>query len=146
MRSLLLERAAVGSAAASSSVGRSFDENNNILVFGCRKAGADYYYKEEWESMSERKLMRLLTAFSRDQFQKIYVQKVLREADVGTLITKHLLERSGALYIAGGPKMARAVKEEVVETLSKELGGEKHAKAFLTKLQRLGILSLEAWS
>ena len=146
MRSLILERAAIGSAAASSSVGRSFDENNNILVFGCRKAGADYYYKEEWESMSERKLMRLLTAFSRDQFQKIYVQKVLREADVGTLITKHLLERSGALYIAGGPKMARAVKEEVVEALSKELGGEKQAKAFLTKLQRLGKFSIEAWS
>ena len=91
--------------------------------------------------------MRLLTAFSRDQFQKIYVQKVLREADNGTLIVKHLLERGGALYIAGGPKMARAVKEEVIEALAQHLdGGEKSAKQFLNKLQQVGKFSIEAWS
>lgn len=146
MRSLLLEREAIASAAALEQAPSSL-ENNNILVFGCRKSSSDYYYREEWETLRDRKRMRLLTAFSRDQFQKIYVQKVLREADGGSLIAKHLLERNGALYIAGGPQMARAVKEEVVEALAIEFAGdEKQAKMFLTKLQRLGKFSVEAWS
>ena len=97
--------------------------------------------------MCDEKRLRVLTAFSRDQFQKIYVQKVLREADGGQLIVKHLLERNGALYIAGGPKMARAVKEEVIKALGKELdGGEKTANKCLNKLQRIGKFSIEAWS
>jgi sulfite reductase alpha subunit-like flavoprotein len=145
MRSLLLEREAIASTALSEQAPMA--ENNNILVFGCRKSTADYYFKEEWEGLHDRKRIRLLTAFSRDQFQKIYVQRVLREADGGSLIVKHLVERNGALYIAGGPQMARAVKEEVVEALAKEFaGGEKEAKLFLSKLQRLGKFSVEAWS
>jgi sulfite reductase alpha subunit-like flavoprotein len=143
-----MERDAVRSIAlrdAAHSV--SLDENENILVFGCRKEHSDYYYQDEWQQMSGEKRMRVLTAFSRDQFQKIYVQKVLREAGGGALITKHILERNGALYIAGGPKMARAVKEEVIEALGKELeGGEKQANQLLNKLQRIGKFSIEAWS
>lgn len=149
MRSLLRERHAVQTAQMSSNEpvqqSSSGDPNNNILVFGCRRKAADYYYKDEWENDLHQ--VRVLTAFSRDQFQKIYVQKVLREADNGTLIVAHLLEKKGAVYIAGGPKMARAVKEEIVEALGKVLeGGEKHATQFLNKLQRLGKFSTEAWS
>ena len=49
--------------------------------------------------------------------------------------------------IAGGPKMARAVKEEVVEVLGAALtGGQKQATQLLNKLQRLGRFSIEAWS
>jgi sulfite reductase alpha subunit-like flavoprotein len=73
--------------------------------------------------------------------------KVLREADNGRLIAQHILERNGAVYIAGGPKMARAVKEEIVEALGKEFGGnEKQANQLLNKLQRVGKFSIEAWS
>ena len=154
MRSLLLERAAraaLVSSTSGSGVGqRSVEDEStckSILVFGCRKSSADFYYKDEWAQLSEEGQLRLLTAFSRDQYQKIYVQKVVREADQGSLIARHLLENEGALYIAGGPQMARAVKEEVMEVLSKELpGGEKEAKAFLRKLQRLGKFSIEAWN
>jgi sulfite reductase alpha subunit-like flavoprotein len=148
MRSLIQERDAVRSMALrnTKSLPR-LDENDNILVFGCRKEHSDFYYQDEWQRMGDEKGMRILTAFSRDQFQKIYVQKVLREADGGTLIAKHILERNGALYIAGGPKMARAVKEEVVEALGKELqGGEKEASQLLSKLQRIGRFGIEAWS
>ena len=148
MRSLLMERDAVRSMALrDTSRPVSLHDKENILVFGCRKQHSDYYYKEEWQSMCDEKRLRVLTAFSRDQFQKIYVQKVLREADGGQLIVKHLLERNGALYIAGGPKMARAVKEEVIKALGKELdGGEKTANKCLNKLQRIGKFSIEAWS
>jgi len=121
--------------------------NNNILVFGCRKSTTDFYYQEEWAQLSDLGQLRLLTAFSQDQFQKIYVQKVLRDGDDGKLIIQHLLERHGAIYIAGGPKMARAVKEEIMEALTSILpGGDKDAKAFLRRLQRQGKFSVEAWS
>jgi sulfite reductase alpha subunit-like flavoprotein len=144
LRSLIQERDAVRSLVNPSGVP---DENDNILVFGCRKQQADYYYKDEWEQMANNKSLRVLTAFSRDQRHKIYVMKVLREADNGRLIVQHILERNGAVYIAGGPKMARAVKEEIIEALTNELGGnEKQANQLLSKLQRVGKFSIEAWS
>jgi len=119
----------------------------NILIFGCRKEAADYYYRREWETAVESGSIRLMPAFSQEQQHKVYVQKVLREADGGMLLAKHLLERGGALYIAGGAKMARAVKDEVVEILGKVLGGgEKEARLVLKKLHKLGLFSVEAWS
>ena len=91
--------------------------------------------------------IRVLSAFSQDQNHKLYVQKVLREADEGTLIARHILENNGCIYIAGGAKMARAVKDEIVECLGKILPtGEKGAKVLLLKLQRAGRFSVEAWS
>jgi sulfite reductase alpha subunit-like flavoprotein len=148
LRALLLERDAVRTIASSDDNSFSaLDESENILVFGCRKQACDYYYKDEWQQMSAERRVRVLTAFSQDQSHKIYVQKVLREGDGGRLIAKHILEKNGALFIAGGPKMARAVKEEVVEALGKELeGGEKQANQVLNKLQRIGKFSIEAWS
>ncbi|CAJ1954359.1 unnamed protein product [Cylindrotheca closterium] len=148
MRGLLLERDALRSIAASKNgTPLTPDENDNILVFGCRKQQSDYYYKDEWRAMEQENRVRVLTAFSRDQVRKIYVQKVVKDADGGKLIVKHLLEKNGALYIAGGPRMARAVKEEVVEVLGDALtGGQKQATQLLNKLQRLGRFSIEAWS
>ncbi len=77
----------------------------------------------------------------------MFVQRVLREADEGLLIAKHILENNGAVYIAGGAKMARAVKDELIECLGSVLpNGEKGAKKLLQKLQSVGKFSIEAWS
>ena len=123
------------------------DENENILVFGCRKQKSDYYYEKEWKTLTQEKNIRLMTAFSQDQLQKMYVQKVLRDADDGELIARHILERGGAIFIAGNPKMARAVKQEIIEVLSASLpAGEKQANKLLNKMQRMGRFSIEAWS
>ena len=147
LRSLILERDALRSQGLSPSQDASPYEIDNILVFGCRSKKADYYYESEWKNMCLEHRLRILTAFSRDQFERIYVQKVLREADGGTLIARHVLEQHGAVYVAGGPKMARAVKEEIVATLAAILaGGEKQANQFINQLQRIGRFSIEAWS
>jgi sulfite reductase alpha subunit-like flavoprotein len=147
LRSILQERDAVRRLAFDQvQLSSDLDSNDNILVFGCRKASKDFYYKEEWESMCQSNSMRLLTAFSRDQEHKVYVMQVIRQADNATLLVKHLLERRGAIYIAGGPKMSRHVKDEILEALAKELGTEKMASQFLSKLQRVGKFSIEAWS
>lgn len=121
--------------------------SDNILVFGCRKRSSDFYYEEEWGALSARGRLRLLTAFSRDQYYKMYVQRVAQEADNGALIARHILERGGAVYIAGGARMAHCMKEEIVECLAKVLhGGEKDAKAVLRKLAKAGKFSIEAWN
>ncbi|KAG7358448.1 FAD binding protein [Nitzschia inconspicua] len=152
MRSLLLERNAVWKHAHRSITGQDQRDKNasnpedNILVFGCRSQSADYYYKNEWETLQHDGMMRLLHAFSRDQVAKVYVQKVLAEADGRNLISSHILDRSGAVYIAGGPKMARAVREEIVKALTPTVGDEKRANRLLTQLQRAGKFSVEAWS
>lgn len=152
MRSLLMERNAIRELAASQSAkieitdGTMFDGNENILVFGCRKQNADYYYEDEWEMLGRENRIRVLTAFSRDQVQRVYVQKVVREADDGNLIANHILNQRGAVYIAGGPKMARAVKEEIVEALAVSLGSEKQANQLINKMQIAGLFSIEAWS
>ena len=70
----------------------------------------------------------------------------MEEADGGSLICEHLLKRNGAVYIAGGPKMAKCVKDEIVSSLGKELGSAKQANQYLAKLQRSGKFSVEAWS
>lgn len=145
LRSLIQERETIRMLSTTSR--HLNDQPDNILVFGSRKKSMDYYYGIEWGEMQNRGNLRVLNAFSQDQKHKLYVQKVLREADGGLLIAKHLLENNGALYIAGGAKMAQAVKDEVIECLGKVLpSGEKGGKIVLQKLQRAGRFSVEAWS
>lgn len=55
-------------------------KGRNWLVFGDQRSSTDFYYREEWERMTEDgHLSRLDTAFSRDQSEKIYVQHRLAE-------------------------------------------------------------------
>ena len=154
LRSIIMEREAIRLKIVERNNLSGVNEENdksqisdNILVFGCRKRSSDFYYEEEWGALSARGRLRLLTAFSRDQYYKMYVQRVAQEADNGALIARHILERGGAVYIAGGARMAHCMKEEIVECLAKVLhGGEKDAKAVLRKLAKAGKFSIEAWN
>lgn len=130
-----------------SAAARANVDVDNVLVFGCRKQSCDFYYEAEWKGICRHKL-RVFPAFSRDQQYKIYVQQVIKKAESETKIfSRHLLEHGGALYIAGNPKMARAVQDEIVEILTPLIeGGKDKAKLFLSKLQRQGKFSVEAWS
>jgi sulfite reductase alpha subunit-like flavoprotein len=120
---------------------------DNTLVFGCRKRLMDYYYGMEWELLVVSDRLRLVSAFSRDQQEKLYVQRALREMDQGSFIAQHILQQNGAVYIAGGSKMARAVKDEIVTALGAVLeGGESDAKKLLNRMKRNGLFSIEAWS
>lgn len=119
---------------------------DNTLIFGCRKERCDFYYKEEWNEMLESKSLDLFPAFSQDHKHKVYVQKIVRETDGGRFISNHILN-GGAIYIAGGAKMARAVREEIIQCLSKVVAnGERGAKSILQKMQKNGLFSVEAWS
>lgn len=153
LRSLLLEREAVFEKARASQTvddecSKNDDDNkyDNLLVFGCRKESMDYYYRDAWDALVSQKHLFVWTAFSRDQWHKIYVQQVLRGANDGKLVEKHILNHNGAIYVAGGAKMARAVKEEILECLAKSVGGEKQAALLLKRMSLQGRYSVEAWS
>lgn len=130
----------------------NIDENglqcDNVLCFGCRKKDSDFYYEHEWQKLSQTGRLGMLTAFSRDQWHKIYVQQVLEKADAEeTFLTNHLLHRNGAIYIAGGPNMARRVKQLIVESLARACGDDqKAALRILNQIQLAGRFSIEAWS
>ena len=53
------------------------------LVFGCRSQHADFYYKGLWQELMHAGVLArdngLITAFSRDQKQKVYVQDQLKQ-------------------------------------------------------------------
>ena len=123
-------------------------ERSDILIFGCRKKQADFYYAAEWNALRQTGRLGLLTAFSRDQWHKIYVQQIIEQDDRECkFLSRHILRRSGSICIAGGPLMARAVKEVIVESIARETGGdEKQAQQILTKMQQNGRFMLEAWN
>ncbi len=128
LRGLLRERRALGF-------------QYDILVFGCRKESCDYYYKNEWWPE-----LKQLTAFSRDQWHKVYVQQVLQKAErEHQLLSQHVLHQDGAIYVAGSPRMAKAVKEVLAESLVAVLGDEKQVQRFLAQQQASGLFSVEAW-
>lgn len=55
----------------------------SYLLFGCRGEKADFYYSQLWQQLLAEGILAptagLLTAFSRDQKQKVYVQDKLRQ-------------------------------------------------------------------
>ena len=122
-------------------------DRDNILIFGCRRANQDFYYDNEWESLRQAHRLGLLTAFSQDQLSKVYVQQVLQSVDRDSAyIVNHVLVKNGAVYVAGGPRMARAIKDVLLGSMAQALGSDQRAKQYLSKLQRDGHFSIEAWS
>ncbi|KAL2782292.1 NADPH-dependent diflavin oxidoreductase 1 isoform d [Daubentonia madagascariensis] len=62
----------------------------NILFFGCRWRDQDFYWEAEWQDLERKGCLTLVTAFSREQERKVYVQHRLRE--LGPLVWE-LLDR-----------------------------------------------------
>lgn len=104
----------------------------------------DFYYRDEWEALKHANRFQLWTAFSQDQWHKVYVQQRMTEQKA--MIIDHVIAQRGAVYVAGGAKMALSVKEELVQILSEALGGAKQAQMFLKQLQKEGKYAVEAWT
>lgn len=55
----------------------------SFLYFGCRNEAKDYYYRSFWEQCQGEGILAapggLVTAFSRDQAAKVYVQHRIRD-------------------------------------------------------------------
>lgn len=113
-RGFLHERRAVGA------------KGPNWLFFGERSATTDYLYRDELEAMrADGHLTRLDTAFSRDQYQKVYVQD--RMLEHGREFW-NWLENGASLYVCGdASRMAKDI--HATSTTIVENQGERSSQA-----------------
>jgi NADPH-ferrihemoprotein reductase len=91
--------------------------SKTILFFGCTKSTEDFVYKEELAEAVNSKpaaLSELVTAFSREQAHKIYVQHRLKErAD----LIKQYINDGGYVYVCGAVHMGNSIREELAAML-----------------------------
>lgn len=109
-------------------------EGRNWVFFGERNRASDFYYGDFWTDLENQGRIRLDTAFSRDQVEKIYVQHKLIEQK--KTIWSWLQEGS-YLYVCGdAEKMAKDVENALLQ-IAKEEGGmnEEEARKYLKSLR-----------
>ncbi|KAK7750511.1 hypothetical protein SLS62_007590 [Diatrype stigma] len=114
MRGFVQERAKL--AESGQNVGRT------ILFFGCRKRDEDFLYESEWEQY--KKVLgdnfELVTAFSREGPNKVYVQHRLKER---AQEVNELLEKKAYIYVCGdAANMAREVNTVLAQIIAEQRG------------------------
>lgn len=141
LRSLIWERA-LAAETGTAEIGPT------ILFFGGRNHTADYFFREELENFeaSSKGALRVVTAFSRDQSKKVYVQNRVRE-HVGTVVDI-VCRQGGLVYVCGSSgRMPSAVREALIECFSSAEGGlsRKEAEEYLLEMERNGRYRQETW-
>jgi len=107
-----------------------------ILFFGCRREAEDFIYKDEWKQWQADMdgQFEIVTAFSRDQANKVYVQHRLKER--AEEINK-LLEQKAYFYVCGDAAvMAREVNEVLAQIISEQRGVPKTKGEEIVKSMR----------
>jgi len=108
-----------------------------VLFFGCWHSDQDFIYRDELnEALTSDPpvLKELVTAFSREQKEKVYVQHRLKERSDDL---KKWIQDGGHVYICGSVAMGAAVRKVIIEAL----GSEDHFK----RLQSDGHFYEELW-
>ncbi|NP_001239470.1 NADPH-dependent diflavin oxidoreductase 1 isoform 2 [Mus musculus] len=121
-------------------------QTGNFLFFGCRQRDQDFYWQTEWQKLEQKGWLTLVTAFSREQEQKVYVQHRLRE--LGPLVWE-LLDGQGAyFYLAGNAKYLPTDVSEALMSIFQEEGrlSTADASAYLARLQQTLRFQTETWA
>ena len=117
-----------------------------LLFFGCRNQRKDYYFKEEWEAMmSQHSNISIISAFSRDQNEKVYVQDKIREF---SKYVWSLIESGAYIYVAGSAhKMPRDVESALSHVMSVEGGlSLEECRQQIKRMQNTNRYQVEVWS
>lgn len=118
--------------------------SDNFLYFGCRSESKDFYFRDEWGKLSESGSLNLLTAFSRDQADKVYVQDLLIKNS--TQMYEMIVNRQATILIAGSSnRMPQDVLANLEKLLSEHLGVEE-AKEAIKSMELKRRIQLETWS
>lgn len=113
-------------------------EGKNWLFFGEQHFVLDFYYQTEiQEWLTTGVLMKLDTAFSRDQEKKIYVQDRIREKGKEF---NNWLENGASIYICGQKDpMSKDVENAIIEVIAQERNvSTEEAKQVLETLENQG--------
>lgn len=138
-RGFVQERAAL--AGKGEKVGKT------LLFFGCRKESEDFLYKDEWRQYGEKlgDAFQLITAFSRDGPQKVYVQHRLSEH---AKEVNDLIKQGAFFYVCGdAAHMAREVNSTLGKILSAERGlTEEQGHELVKRLRSSNLYQEDVWS
>ena len=119
------------------------------LFFGCRRAGDDYLYADEWQAHVERgELNQLHAAHSREPGQpKLYVQHRMLEPAISPRLWALLAQPNCHVYIAGSAnQMPKAVRKALCGAAMAHGGqDEEAAREWLKKLEIDKRLQCETW-
>lgn len=145
MRALLQERKFQQQRQSN---GHIVEMGDNILYFGCRQRDVDYIYKDEMEQYEkEGVLTSLLTAFSRESKQKVYVQHLMKEESNATQLLDLVQQKGAYVYVCGATAMGADVMTAVVQLLQSK-GGMSNTAAtdYIKDLQQQGRYVQELWT
>ncbi|XP_068430284.1 NADPH-dependent diflavin oxidoreductase 1 isoform X2 [Clinocottus analis] len=117
----------------------------NILFIGCRNESKDFYFRSEWEGMTKTGHLTLITAFSRDQDEKVYVQDRVKEN--AKLLWDLIANRSACFYIAGNAKQMPTSVCDALKKIFQQEGGmsSEDASQMLVTMERTGQFQSETW-
>ncbi len=114
---------------------RSMHKNSkNWLFFGERNRQHNFFYEEYWGELQDQGLLRIHTAFSRDQEHKVYVQHLMQQHG------KELYDwiAQGAIfYVCGDASRMAEDVDATLHRITQEHGNlsEDDAKAYIKKLR-----------
>ncbi|KAJ3039125.1 NADPH-dependent diflavin oxidoreductase 1 [Rhizophlyctis rosea] len=119
---------------------------DNVLFFGCRNEKKDYLYQEEWEQREREGGVRIFTAFSRDQEDKIYVQHRIEEN--AELMWEFIERRKGVVLLSGNSKRMPTDVAEALKTVFRTQGRmtEQEAESYLGEMEKRGRFQQECWA
>ena len=113
-----------------------------VLFYGCRHPLEDFAYQAELEEYAEHGICQLVTAFSRHQEQKIYVQHRILEHKEQVW---QLFEQGCSVYVCGdGGQMAPAVRATFAQIYQEKTGQD--AESWLRGLETGGRYMVDVWS
>ncbi|GLI79006.1 hypothetical protein PoHVEF18_007328 [Penicillium ochrochloron] len=138
-RGFIQERAAL--AAKGEKVGTT------VLFFGCRKRDEDFIYQDEFKTYQEQMgdSLKIITAFSREGSQKVYVQHRLKE---NAELVSELLKQKANFYVCGdAANMAREVNLVLGHIIAQQRGmpAEK-GEEMVKHMRSSGSYQEDVWS
>ncbi|KAJ5873785.1 Oxidoreductase FAD/NAD(P)-binding [Penicillium soppii] len=138
-RGFIQERAAL--AAKGEKVGTT------LLFFGCRKSDEDFIYQDEFKTWQEQMgdSLKIITAFSREGSQKVYVQHRLKE---NAELVSELLKQKANFYVCGdAANMAREVNLVLGHIIADQRGmpAEK-GEEMVKHMRSSGSYQEDVWS
>jgi len=122
---------------------RAMVESRDVLFYGCRRPGEDDLYAEELAQVVRAGgLAHVITAFSRQGAEKVYVQDRLRQGSNASLVAS-LIAAGACVYVCGGTGMAMEVKRAFTAAL--EQSGVPDAAEKVQQLQSCGRYLQDVW-